>query len=311
MRQEMATAAAAVLSALSDEQMALGHLGYPVDSARRSLEYRPRPRPGISLADLTPKARKAAHRLLATGLSSHAFAQAMAVLALEEVLDRAEGWARGRHSDDYWVAIFGNPAEDQWAWRFEGHHLSVNVAVQDGEVFATPMFFGANPATVSYAGRPVLRPLAPEEDLARALLDGMGPHNRREAIVREQAPIDIHSGPSPQAPEAIEPYGISSSKLDHTSRTLLRHLTDLYFSRLPEALAAKELERLDSEELHFAWEGPTQPGVRHYYRIQAPDLLIEYDNTSDDANHVHTVVRKPASDFGGNPLATHRANHHA
>src|SRR5438067_842985 len=163
-----------LLSGLSDEAAAEARRAFGDDSARRWIEYRPRPRPGVSLADLDVAGRKAAHRLLATALSTHAFAQATGVMALEEVLDRAEGYRRGRHSDDYRVVVFGEPAhDDRWGWRFEGHHLSVSVTVAGELVSAAPVFLGANPATVSYAGRPVSRPLAPEEDVAGALLDAL------------------------------------------------------------------------------------------------------------------------------------------
>src|SRR6516162_2548778 len=176
---QMRSAALALLAALDDQRRALAAQPFEDDAARRWLEYRPRRRPGASIAQMSETPRKAAHRLLATGLSDHAYAQAMSIIALEEVLDRGEQWRRGRHSNDYWVSVFGHPAGNlPWSWRFEGHHLSVTMTIADGEVSPAPVFFGANPACVSYAGRPVSRPLAPEEDLARALIDGLGPAER-------------------------------------------------------------------------------------------------------------------------------------
>ncbi|HJY03302.1 MAG TPA: DUF3500 domain-containing protein, partial [Streptosporangiaceae bacterium] len=170
----MRSAALALLAALDDEQRALAAQPFEDDAARRWLEYRPRHRPGACIAHLREAPRKAAHRLLATGLSEHAYAQAMGIIALEEVLDQREGGRLGRHSGDYWVSVFGDPAGDEpWSWRFEGHHLSVTMTVAGDEVSPAPVFLGANPACVSYAGRPVSRPLGPEEDLARALLDAM------------------------------------------------------------------------------------------------------------------------------------------
>ncbi|MEE3922245.1 DUF3500 domain-containing protein [Micromonospora sp. BRA006-A] len=80
--------------------------------------------------------------------------------------------------------------------------------------------------------------------------------------------------------------------------------------RLPPELAAREADRLDGGELHFAWAGPVEPGRRHYYRVQGDDLLIEYDNTTDDGNHAHTVLRRPAGDFGADVLAAHHAAAH-
>jgi len=306
----MRAEAAALLARLDERARALAHRPL-TDERLRWLEYRPRPRPGVSLADLGTGARKAAHRLLATGLSRHAYAQAMAIVALEEVLDRQEGWARGRHSNDYWVVVYGDPGDDVWAWRFEGHHLSVTMAVIDGTVHPTPVFLGANPAAVRYGGRDVLRPLPAEEDLAFALLAAMGPARRAEAVVASTAPDDIRSGPSGRAPEHVPPDGVGAGRLCRAARDLLAELVTVYLARLPEELAARERDRLDPGSLHFAWEGVARPGFGHYYRIQGPDLLIEYDNTANGANHAHTVLRRPRADFGGDALAAHLAEAHS
>ena len=110
---QMRSAATALLGALDEEQRRLAGRPFADQAARRWLEYRPRHRPGACIAGLSVAGRKAAHRLLATGLSEHAYAQAMGIVALEEVLDRREDWQRGRHSGDYWVNVFGDPGGDQ------------------------------------------------------------------------------------------------------------------------------------------------------------------------------------------------------
>ncbi|GLY24380.1 DUF3500 domain-containing protein [Micromonospora sp. NBRC 101691] len=308
--EQMRVAAGTLLAALDGP--ARTRVAHPFDDdARRRLEYRPRPRAGVCLADLDRAGRKATHRLLATALSPHAYAQAMAIMSLEEVLDRAEGWRRGRHSADYWVAVFGDPArDDRWSWRVEGHHLSVSMTVVDDQVAAAPLFLGANPAAVRHAGRTVSRPLAAEEDLARALLDAMGAPARAAAVVDDHAPDDIISATRPTAPGRIDPLGVPASRLGPTGRALLDQLVALYLDRLPPELAAREARRLDGDELHFAWAGPTAPGLRHYYRVQGEDLLIEYDNTAADGNHAHTVLRRPSADFGADLLAAHHAEAH-
>jgi hypothetical protein len=308
--EQMRAAATALLTALDPATRAAA--GYPFDDepARRWLEYRPRPRPGVCLADLDIAGRKAAHRLLATALSPSAYAQAMAIVALEEVLDRAEGWRRGRHSGDYWIAVFGDPGrDDRWAWRLEGHHLSVTMTVVDDQVSPAPVFFGANPAAVRYAGRAVSRPLGVEEDLGRALLDALGPAGRAAAIVADEAPTDIISATHARVDGPLEPLGVPADRLGPTGRALLDQVVALYLDRLPPELAVREATRLAGGQLHFAWAGPTGPGQRHYYRVQGDDLLIEYDNTSDDGNHAHTVLRRPASDFGADILAAHHRTH--
>jgi len=307
----MRSAAKVLLRSLDDEQRVLAALPFADDAARRLLEYRPARRPGACLALVSPPARKAAHRLLATALSERGYAQAVTVMALEEVLDRQEGWRNGRHSGDYWVSVFGDPAGGEpWSWRFEGHHLSVSMTLAGDEVLPAPVFLGAHPARVGYAGRAVCAPLAPEEDLARALLTELGPGGRATAVVADQAPADIRSGPRPRAGQVMHPLGIAAGRLGPTARALLDQLVALYLDRLPAQLAAGEAPRVGAGELHFAWEGPLTPGTRHYYRVQGEDLLIEYDNTDDDGNHAHTVLRRPHGDFGDDILAGHYAQAH-
>lgn len=160
-------------------------------------------------------------------------------------------------------------------------------------------------------GRPVSRPLAPEGDLARALLDALGPAGRATAVISDTAPADIRTGTRPRADERIEPLGLPASRLGPTPRGLLGRLVALYLDRLPIELAAREAARLTSGELHFAREGPMTPGQRHYYRVQGDDLPIEYDNTASDGNHAHTVLRRPRSDFGDDVLARHYGQAHS
>jgi hypothetical protein len=303
---EMRTAAAAMWRTLDESQRAAAARSFDDTTARRWIEYRPRPRPGVSLAELDQAGRKSAHRLLATALSQHAYAQAMTVLALEEVLDRHEGWARGRHSDDYRLVLFGTPTDDEWSWRFEGHHVSVTMTVAGGQVSPAPLFLGANPARVDHAGRAVLRPLAAEEDLGRELLLGMSASARRRAVVADEAPVDIRSGTDAQVGGLLEPLGVARADLRPGPRALFDQLLALHLDRLPAGLADAEHRRVHAGDVHFAWEGPPAPGTRHYYRIQADDLLIEYDNTSDDGNHAHSVLRRPRGDFGADLLAAHR-----
>jgi Protein of unknown function (DUF3500) len=308
---QMRRAATTLLRQFDDDQRALAHLPFSDNAARRWLEYRPEPRPGACLATLTLDGRKAAHRLLATALSDRAFAQAMAIVALEEVLDRREKGARGRHIGDYWVAVFGDPGADEpWSWRFEGHHLSVTMTVLGADVSPAPVFFGANPARISYAGRTVSRPLAPEEDLGRALLDALGSRGRAVAVVADEAPTDIRTATRPRAQPELRPLGVAAASLGPTPRALLSGLVALYLDRLVPELATREGDRIAGSELYFAWEGSASPGTPHYYRVQGDDLLIEYDNTQDDSNHAHTVLRRPHSDFGDDILAAHYGQAH-
>jgi hypothetical protein len=262
----------------------------------------------VVLGELDRPRRKAVHRLLASVLSPHAYAQVATVMALEDVLDHREGGDRDRHQSDYSLVLFGTPGDDPWGWRFEGHHVSVNVVVVDGRVSATPFFLGANPAHTTYGGHTVVRPLALEEELPRLLLDRMGAEHRLTAVVSDRAHGDLKTLNAPRLGTVLEPVGIALSSLNGEAHELFTGLVRYYLDRLRPDLAAAEFDRLDLDRVHFAWEGSSKPGEGHYYRIQAPELLLEYDNTQGGANHVHSVWRRRSGDFGDDLLAAHRGD---
>jgi hypothetical protein len=309
MLHDVAEATRRFLNELTGDQRVAAVRSITDDDLRHRWAYTPGERPGLELGSLGRTSRKAVHGMLATVLSPHAYAQAAAVMALEDVLDHREGGHRDRHNGDYWTVLFGSPSaasDEPWGWRIEGHHLSVNVVVASGQVSATPFFLGANPARVTYRGRVVGQPLQLEEDLARELLDRMGPTARRLAIVSDTAPADIRTGNSPRV-GPLEPVGVTPPQLGKSAGDLLVGIVRFYLDRLAYELADEEFQKIDPERLHFSWEGSTRRGEGHYYRIQGPELLIEYDNTANEANHAHTVWRRHSGDFGDDLLAAHFA----
>jgi hypothetical protein len=176
-------------------------------------------------------------------------------------------------------------------------------------VSTSPCFFGLRPAAVRHGGAIVLQPLAREEALARALLAEMGAAGRRLAVVADVPPPDLHTREAP-AVEPVRPPGVPIGLLAAPAAGLLRDLLGLYLDRLRPDLSGPDRDAAATADLHFAWEGGLAAGTGHYYRIQAPDLLVEYVNTANDANHVHTVLRRPLTDFGADPLAEHHRSHH-
>jgi hypothetical protein len=108
------------------------------------------------------------------------------------------------------------------------------------------------------------------------------------------------------------PKGLPAARMTASQRQVLEAVIRQYGNRLPEELAEQQLARVTGsvlEQMHFAWAGPARRGQPHYYRIQGPRLLIEYDNTQNDSNHIHAVWRDPEGDFGADVLAMHY--HHA
>jgi len=278
------------------------------DEARFDWHYVPRQRPGLALGDMTELEREATAALLRALLGDAGYEAARGVVELEGIIRRDPG--------RYHLVLFGRPVGDgRWGWRFEGHHLSVNATeLPDGRSSATPLFFGAEPARVAAGPRAGWRLLGAEEDLAKELVRSLSPEQRERAVVAARAPRDILTGTGREIRAPDGPPGIPVSALRPEQRALVERLVASYLGRLAPEIAEPWRRRIEPAlgEHTFAWAGGTEPGEGHYYRISGPELLIEYDNVQDGANHAHTVLRDPRRDFGGDPLAEHYASsgHH-
>jgi len=304
----MTEAARHLLAALSPDQRTAARFPFG-DPHRCAWHYTPGERRGVSLAEMGREPAKAVHGLLGRAVSRSTHTRVAAISGLEDVLDESEGGQRGRHAGDYWTSIFGEPGADAWGWRFEGHHVSINVTVAGDEVSATPCFLGANPATViDEGGRTVSRPLAPEEDVAAALFVSLDGGQRDRAVVSPEAPVDILSGEQPELwrGEALGwPGGLPATALRPDQVALLLDLAAVYVNRLVDNLAEPVLARLERDlpAFRFTWAGPgPAAGQPHYYRVDGPRFLVEFDNRQSGANHVHSIWREPGGDFGARLL---------
>ncbi len=216
--------------------------------------------------------------------------------------------ATRRDPGQYYTSIFGKPGTAApWAWRFEGHHLSLNVTQVPGHApFVGPLFIGANPAKVLTGPQTGFRLLEEEEDMGRALIKLLPEEKRKTALIRDTAFSEILT--TTEREVKLEMAGLSARDMSATERQQLRELVELYVNRIVSPSASEVLKRLDKagfDNLRFAWAGGLEPGQPHYYRVHGPTLLIEYDDTQNDANHIHTVYRDLQHDFGGDVLRAH------
>ncbi len=313
---DMAHAAVNLWASLSTEQQ--GKAGFSFDDPYRyDWHFIPRERKGLPIKDMTTEQQQLAHSLLASGMGMKGFIKAETIMSLEAILrDIEKGSGPVRDPELYFFCIFGDPDapdhKEPWGWRVEGHHLAVNFTiVGDIGTVGGPIFFGANPGEVRVGPRKGLRVLAEEEDLARALVMSLDDDQRKVAVVSEEAPKDILSAALRTA-TPLEPAGLSAGKLNGEQVAQLMNIMTVYAERQRPELADQDLAkalRAGVDKIHFAWAGGTDPGQPHYYRIQGPTFLIEYDNTQNDANHVHSVWRDFTNDFGDDLLKRHYEQH--
>lgn len=314
--EQMVASAQAFLAVLDDDQRAAAT--FPLDSEERSrfhfIPVEMFERPGVMLADMTDEQRARAHDLLAAGLSQEGHLTVRQIMELEDVLLALEGGGRfARDRDEYLFAFYGEPSvSEPWAWRFEGHHLSLHFTAVGGDLAVlAPAFAGASPAEVRGGPQRGRRVLGNREDAGRAVVRALSVDQRRAATIAAEAPRDIVTG-AEAVVDPLEPEGILGADLDGAQRGRLRDLIEVYLGLMADDLADRRRSELLSEGLDaisFGWAGGVEPGEPHYYRVQGPTFLIEYDNTQNGANHVHSVWRDFEGDFGRDLLREHRARH--
>jgi hypothetical protein len=279
------------------------------DRDRTDWHYTPRSRNGISFKEMDKPARDAVHALLRTALSSSGYRKALNIIELELVLREIETFGWMRDPERYHLTVYGTPdAAKRWGWRFEGHHLSLNFTLAGDKLAVdTPSFFGANPATVAAGPKRGLRALGEEHDAGWALLDALTEAQRKEAVFEARTYGEIVTSNKDKV-DPLPPAGIAGAKLDEKQRALLWKLIELYAGNFEPGLAQARLARAKHggiEALRFGWAGSTARGKPHYYRVQGPLFLIEYDASQNDGNHIHTVWRDFSGDFGRDLLREH------
>jgi hypothetical protein len=287
------------------------------------------PRNGLTIKEMTGEQRKLAHELLKAGLSQRGYLTATSIMDLESVLGVLEAAERSaapppapgapprnapivRDPERYFFSVFGTPSsgpgKDPWGWRVEGHHVSLHFTVVNGSLVAdTPSFFGSNPAEVREGPTKGLRILGAEEDGARALLMALDAPQREKAVIAKAAPGDMLTMANVDI-QPLSPAGLTAEAMTLPQRDLLMKLIDVYTGYMAPDLAAARQARLKTagvEKIGFAWAGEIEKGKKHYYRIQGPTFLVEYDNTQNDGNHIHSVWRDFNGDFGRDLLREH------
>jgi hypothetical protein len=318
----MLGAAKAFLASLTPEQTAKAKMDLTTEARlqwhfvpdNNYQEFYKTTRKGLTLREMTPAQRHLAQAMLASSLSQRGFMKASTIMSLEDVLRILESDSgERRNPEKYYFSIYGEPSETAtWGMRIEGHHISLTFVIAGGKVLAAPTFFGSNPAEVRQGPRTGLRVLAREEDLGRDLLMALTPEQKKVAIVDTKAYPDILTTVKRSAALDGQPSGLSAAKMTPKQRELLAAVLDEYCQNVPEDVAEGRtaLVKAAGTNLNFAWAGVEEKKGPHYYRVQGPGFLVEYDNTQNGANHVHSVWRDLKADFGGDVLKAHYQEAH-
>jgi hypothetical protein len=348
--QDMSKAAAIFITSLDSAQKVLALYPFDIDERYSFHYFPIENRKGVPFDALNNSQRKYAFMLLETGLSKGAIQKTEDIRGLEIILKELEQRKADDHYRDsgkYHIAIFGLPGDHTiWGWRFEGHHVSFTFTVSENKIVSgTPGFLGANPAIVQQGPQKGIQVLREETDMGFDLLHALSSPQLQKAIISTKAPGDILTYINRKAmiehlagirydeltdnqkqlllqivglnrKAMIEhPAGIRYDELTDNQKQLLLQIVGLYVHRYTRLFAEqmlKEIQQAGLNEIRFAWAGDREKGVGHpcYYRIQGPSFIIEYDNTQDNANHVHTVFRDLKNDFGGDMLLEHYRTSH-
>lgn len=283
------------------------------DQQRENWQYWPAARVGLPLELMSAAQRRLTHELLSSVLSSNGYLKAVQIMQLEEILDLLDEAGLPRSVDHYRLVLFGMPSMTApWAWRFEGHHVSLNVAVAEDGIRVTPSFFGSNPAEVVGGPLAGFRVHGMVEDLARGLVNSLSDRERATAIVADQAPGEIFSSNIRKDRslwnawrDTLNPEGLDVAELNEVQQHWVGRILDEVVGNYRPEVALAYRASIDLSLLSFAWMGGTERGEPHYFRLQGPDFMFEYDNVQGGGNHVHSVWRSESMDFGADLLGEH------
>lgn len=295
------------LGALSPELRGRALMPF-ASSERLNWHYVPRERKGVSLKEMSEPQRLTAKAVLRAALSDKGYRRCEDIMRLEPLVAEIEDDHATYDPLHFVFSVFGEPGGDApWGWRIDGHHLSLNfVHARDG-VSVTPVLYGAHPANVEHGELKGLRVLGAQEDLGRALMRSLDLGARDAALIRDQAFSDILTGPQREK-SLRQPQGLELGRMAEAQRNLAIAIIEQFVGTMNPSLAEAQRTRLRQagiEQIRFAWAGSLRPREPHYYRLHGPTLVIEYDNTQEDANHIHSVWHDTRDEFGADLLRRH------
>lgn len=315
-------------NSFSDIQRKAGHLTFN-DTSRLKWNNLPvglRARAGVNIAKMNNDQRRLLHRVLSAALSSQGYLKATGIMHLDELVNahfdslhmkkqindevysfvQKLQWSPG----NYYFAFFGSPAQSTWGFKLEGHHLSVNFTFTNNQLSVTPFFVGTDPAEMMFSNYAGWRVLGEEEDLGLKLIETMNEQQRAKAVSSKEVPTDIITS-AESGKRLVDNWGIKSSEFNAQQQSLLQQLIREFVFNLEYDKAMAEFDKIQKtglDNIYFGWIGGTEEKMAHYFIINGPTFLIEFDNNGgprNEANHIHTIWREKGNEYGEDVLKAH------
>lgn len=285
-----------------------------------------RARAGISIGNMTEAQRRLVHRILSATLSSQGYLKATGIMHLDNLLNLQtdSNFARKRINDqvkkmmtdlkfghsNYFFAIFGNPSDISWGYKLEGHHLSVNISFTGEKVSVTPWFIGTDPAEMDITEYAGWRVLGKEEDLGLRLIKMLSASQQKKATRNTDPPRDIITA-AESGKRLVDNWGIKANELDKKQKEVLLVIIREYVFNMEYEKAMIEYDKIIKagvDNIYIGWIGPYEEFKDHYFILNGPTFLIEFDNAGGprrDGNHIHTIWREKGNEYGEDVLKKH------
>jgi len=283
-----------------------------------------RARAGISIGNLDDTQRILLHRILSASLSSQGYLKATSIMHMDNLIlayydslfhqnkiDSSElrqleqlQWSHR----NYFLAFFGLPTDSNWAYKIEGHHLSVNFTFSGNRLSVTPLFLGSDPAEYRVSEYAGWRILGQEEDLGIKLINMLSPSQQKKATMSQDVPMDIITS-AESGKRLIDYWGIRGADMNKEQVAVLKYIVREFVFDMEYDKAVTEYDKiLDAgiDKVYFGWIGPYKENEPHYYILNGPTFLIEFDNRGfGNGNHIHCIWREKGNEFGEDILKKH------